>query len=103
MRWAISLFHSKITHFFSFSKNTLSAFHLPLSSKIQEPPVQPKTWIVSTSGHPLCIFCGTFLKVTLTGISPAPCPAEFGLSSGMPRGRPTCSRYYSIRFLRLFR
>jgi len=27
------------------------------------------------------IFCGTFLKVTLTGSYPASCPAEFGLSS----------------------
>src|SRR5688572_23972309 len=29
----------------------------------------------------LCVFCATFLQVTLTGRYPAHCPAEFGLSS----------------------
>ena len=29
----------------------------------------------------LCIFCSTFLEVTLTGYYPALCPAELGLSS----------------------
>lgn len=29
----------------------------------------------------LSLFCGTFLGVTPTGRYPAPCPAEFGLSS----------------------
>jgi len=28
-----------------------------------------------------CLFCATFLQVTLTGRYPAHCPAEFGLSS----------------------
>jgi hypothetical protein len=43
----------------------------------------------------LCIFCATFLQVTLTGRYPAHCPAEFGLSSrlralrALRRSRPT--------------
>ena len=32
-------------------------------------------------GAGLCIFCSTFLKVTLTGGYPALCPVELGLSS----------------------
>jgi len=42
----------------------------------------------------LCVFCATFLQVTLTGRYPAHCPAEFGLSSlrlassRLAQGRP---------------
>ena len=33
-------------------------------------------------------FCGTFRRVTPPGCYPAPCPAEFGLSSPIGSGRP---------------
>jgi hypothetical protein len=33
-----------------------------------------------------CIFCATFLQVTLTGRYPAHCPAEFGLSFSLSGG-----------------
>jgi hypothetical protein len=58
------------------------------------PPVLPRARCALTapfhhclSTHPegrvegLCIFCATFLQVTLTGRYPAHCPSEFGLSS----------------------
>jgi len=34
----------------------------------------------------LCVFCATFLQVTLTGRYPAHCPAEFGLSFSLSGG-----------------
>ena len=42
-------------------------------------------------------FCGTFLKVTLTGRYPAPCPLELGLSSDTAFRH--CIRGYPVRLV----
>ncbi len=48
----------------------------------------PRLFTLAVRGCPRswrCFFCGTFLGIASTGRYPAPCPAELGLSSGVPR------------------
>ncbi len=48
-------------------------------TKIVPTAITRLTWLIES--HRRCIFCCTFLKVTLTGYYPASCPLVLGLSS----------------------
>ena len=48
------------------------------------------------------VLCGTFLRVTPTGRYPAPCPAEFGLSSLYPLIPPLAKGGWRIKGDHLF-
>ncbi len=54
-------------------------------------------WTSLTAASRRFLFCGTFLKVTLTGRYPAPCPLELGLSSGAAFAAGT--RGYPVRLV----
>ena len=58
--------------------------------------------LISGLSAGLCIFCSTFLKVTLTGGYPALCPVELGLSSEeilfLPRLPDLLTKYSFFQF-----